>query len=164
MGRLTFHRLTTYILIAFLLALLVSFDVPGCTHRDFPPLRDAEAYMLEVYRVEIPSEAGREHPDIESVIGNRRVKLLDRFAPMRLYVGDHATTEKKTNGQAVQIRAELRAVQNTLATLVLEIEPWEQASSNHSLPLDTWGTAMTDVDSDTRTLRLLVFRLNRPEA
>jgi len=164
MGRPTFHRLTICILVACLLALLVSFDVPGCARRNFPPLRDAEAYVLEVYRVEIPVEAGRQHPDIETVISNRHVKLLNRFVPMRLNVGDRVTMDKNTNGQTVQILAELKAVQNTLATLVLEIEPWEQASTSLRLPLDTWGAAMTDVDSHARTLHLLVFRLNSPEA
>jgi hypothetical protein len=139
------------------------FDVPGCNRRSFPPVRDAEAYVLEVYRVEVPGDAGRGHPDIESVMSGRHVRLLDRYPPLHLNVGDITRMECEASGYSVRIQAEFKALQREFATLVLDVQPWERASSRLRIPLDTWGAAMTDVNMEQGALSLLIFRLNRPE-
>ncbi len=150
-----------YALLVCLLACL-HFDVPGCTRRTFPPVRDAESYVLEVYHVEVPGDAGRGHPDMEEVLRGHHTKLLDRYPVLRLDIGGTAKMEYEAAKQSVQIEARLTAVQREFATLALDIRPWERASANIRLPLDTWGAAMTGVDSAQERLRLLVFRLNRP--
>lgn len=161
MDKKSFRILWFYALLVCLLAFM-HFDVPGCTQRNFPPVRDAEAYVLEVYHVEVPGDAGRGHPDVEEVLRGRHTQLLDRYPVLRLDIGAAAKMEYEAAKQSVQIQAQLIAVQREFATLTLDVRPWECASSSIRLPLDTWGAVLTGVDSAQGRLSLLVFRLNRP--
>ena len=164
-----------------LLLIAICWDVPGCTGRRFPPIRDARAYVLEVYQVEVPGKAGRNNPDIEDVIRERRTRLLVRFPILKLTPGEVTEATDTHASKRIHVQARLHEVENNMTRFTLNTQlgdsPARRVLDSHHglglkdqqtaippirLPLDTWGTSVAQLDPTRNTLLLLVYRLNRP--
>lgn len=175
MDRHSIEILFRRVLVGMLLVVLLYFNMPGCKDRRFPPIRDPNDYLLEVYQIEVSEHVGRNHPPIEDVVKARRTKIVTRFPVLRLSPGGHAESES-TLGGADRIHVQLKTVQNRLAVLRLGLysglstRPDSQSSpvinlalqETIKLPPDTWGTSVIRLNSERHTLDLLVYRLNSP--
>ena len=141
--------------------LLIGWMVVNRFQRDFRPVRDAEAYVAEIYHVETKQTVGRGHPEIASVLRQRSTRLLAPIPPLLLTQGLPVVHHDAFEGKPRTVSLTLNDVDRETAGLTIALSPTESQQAL-AVPLETWTTFGHEADRERGVVRMLIFRINRP--